>query len=276
MTNQPQIITETLEQMLASFLKSLPNILAALVILILSIYLARLIQRVVRKGLVKRSAGIQHIELVPQMAFWAVVLLGVFTTLQQVGINLTAFLAGLGVAGIALGFALQDVSKNFIAGVLMLIQQPFNTGEVIEVSGYTGTVLTIDLRATHLSTLDGRLVLIPNGDVYVSPITNFTKVTSRRIEIITSAAKDSNPETVRRLASEAIRAVPGLSDDPRIETYIQNLGSSAFDLIVYFWIDTSQTNPGAAKDAGLVAIRNAFQAEGIELPLPAQTIFIKQ
>jgi small-conductance mechanosensitive channel len=210
------------------------------------------------------------------MAFWAVVLLGVFTTLQQVGINLTAFLAGLGVAGIALGFALHYVSKNFIAGVLMLIQQPFNTGEVIEVSGYTGTVLTIDLRATHLSTLDGRLVLIPNGDVYVSPITNFTKVTSRRIEIITSAAKDSNPETVRQAASEAIRAVPGLSDDPRIEIYIQNLGSSAFDLIVYFWIDTSQTSPGAAKDAGLAAIRNAFRAESIELPLPAQTIFIKQ
>jgi small-conductance mechanosensitive channel len=276
MTNQPQIITDALDQMLGSFLKSLPNILAALAILILSIYLARVLQRLVRQGLVKRSAGIQHVELVPQMAYWSLILLGSFAALQQVGINLTAFLAGLGIAGIALGFALQDVSKNFIAGVLMLVQQPFGTGDVIEVSGYTGTVLTIDLRATHLHTLDGLLVLIPNGDVYINPITNFSKVKHRRVEIITNVAADSVSERVRAMVMDAVRTVPGLSEGYSIDIFTQNIGAAGAELVVYYWIDTSQTNPGAAKDAGLAAIRSVFRAEKIEPPLPTQTVYLRR
>jgi small conductance mechanosensitive channel len=276
MTNLPEIIFQTLEEMIADFLKSLPDVLAALAILILSLYLASLVRRVVRKGLIRRSTQAQPIDLLTQMAYWAVILLGTITALQHVGINLSAFLAGVGIAGIVVGFALQDVSKNFIAGILMLLQQPFRTGDVIEVTEFTGTVLTIDLRATHLRTLDGSLVLIPNGDVYTNPITNYTQVTSRRVEIGMSVANDSDPETVRRIAIDALHAVPGLSEDPNIEVYFQNLGGSTLDLTAYFWIDASQTTPGLAKDAGLASIKKAFQAEMIELPIPSQAIYVKQ
>lgn len=276
MPDQPQIIVESLQEMLHDLILSLPSIIAALVILILSLYLARLVRRAVQAGLKRRTGQAQPVELVTQLAYWSVILLGTIAALQQLGLNLTAFLAGLGLAGIVIGFALQDVSKNFVAGVLMLIQQPFNTGDVIEVSGFAGTVKTVDLRATHLSTFDGRLVLIPNGEVYISPITNFTQVMSRRVEITIGVASDSDPDKVRQVALDAIRTVPGLSQDPKIEVLFQNLGGSTFDLTVYYWIDTDKTNPPLAKDAGLAAIKRAFQTEKIEIPLPIQTFLMKQ
>jgi len=97
-------------------------------------------------------------------------ILGIIIALQQVNFNVTAFLTGVGILGFTVGFALQDVSKNFVAGLLLLLQQPFNIGETIQVAGYTGRVSAINMRATELGTHDGQIVLIPNATVFTSPI----------------------------------------------------------------------------------------------------------
>jgi small-conductance mechanosensitive channel len=223
-----------------------------------------------------RTKNPQPITLLSQLAYWLVVILAAAVSLQMVGFNLTAFLAGLGIAGITIGFALQDVSKNFIAGLLMLIQQPFEIGEFIEVSGYAGKVEAIDLRATQVRTADGKLVLIPNGEVIVSPITNFSQAESRRVEISTGVAYESDPENVRRTALEAISAVPGILNEPAPDAIFHNFGNTTFDLSIYYWIDTSLTNVSAAKDSGLNAIKQAFEQAKIEMPYPAQTVYVMQ
>jgi small-conductance mechanosensitive channel len=224
----------------------------------------------------RRTKNPQPITLISQLAYWLVVILVAAISLQMVGFNLTAFLAGLGIAGITIGFALQDVSKNFIAGLLMLIQQPFEIGESIEIGGYSGTVLAIDMRATKLRTGDGRIVHIPNGEVIITPITNFSQAESRRIEISTGVAYESQPETVRQTAIKAIEAIPGLISDPSPYVRFTNFGSSTFDLIIHYWIDTSQTTVGAAKDTGLKAIKAAFEETRIDMPFPVQTVYLKQ
>ena len=197
-------------------------------------------------------------------------------SLQMVGFNLTAFLAGLGIAGITIGFALQDVSKNFIAGVLMLIQQPFDIGEFIMVDDYAGTVEAIDLRATQVRTVDGKLVLIPNGEVMVSAITNFSEAEKRRVAISTGVAYESDPDDVRRTALAAITNIEGLISDPLPDVLFENFGNTTMDLTIYFWIDTSQTNVASAKDAGLKVIKNAFEQAQIDMPLPAQKVYLVQ
>ena len=276
MTEQPQPLLSILEQLLVDFLTILPSLIAALVVFGVGLYLASIIRRVVRRRLERRTKNPQPVILVSQLVYWLVVIFVAAISLQMVGFNLTAFLAGLGIAGITIGFALQDVTKNFIAGVLMLIQQPFEIGETIEVGGYTGTVLAIDLRATQLHTADGRLVLIPNGEVFVSPITNFSQAKSRRIEISTGVAYENQPEAVRQTAMHAIKAIPGLISDPSPEVWFTNFGSSTFDLTIFFWIDTSQTNVTAAKDAGLEAVKAAFEETKIEMPFPVQTVYLRQ
>lgn len=276
MTEQAQPLLSALEQLVVDFLNLLPSLIAALVVFIIGLYAASIIRRVVRKRLEQRTKNPQPIELIAQITYWLVVLAVAVFSLQMVGFNLTAFLAGLGIAGFTIGFALQDVNKNFIAGLLLLIQQPFNVGETIEVSGYTGQVLSIDIRATQLRTLDGRIVLIPNGDVFVNPITNFSQAEFRRVEIISGVAYESDPANVRQTALQAISAIPGLREEPSPEVIFQNFGSSTFDLTIYYWIDTSQTSVSAAKDAGLEAIKHAFEKAEIDMPLPMQTVYLKQ
>jgi small-conductance mechanosensitive channel len=95
---------------------------------------------------------------------------GVVVSLQQVNFDVTAFLTGVGILGFTVGFALQDVSKNFVAGLLLLLQQPFVIGETIQVTGYTGEVTAITMRATEIKMEDGQLVMIPNATVFTSPI----------------------------------------------------------------------------------------------------------
>ncbi len=276
MVAEPQPFLTILEQLVVDFLTLLPSVIAALVVFAVGLYLANIIRRLVRRSLERRTKNAQPITLLSQLAYWLVVILVAAISLQMVGFNLTAFLAGLGIAGITIGFALQDVSKNFIAGLLMMIQQPFEIGETIEVGGYTGKVMAIDLRATQIRTSDGRLVLIPNGDVIITPITNFSQAESRRVEISTGVAYDSNPETVRQTALDAISGVPGILSEPASEVLFQNFGSSTLDLTIYFWINTSQTNVAAAKDAGLKAIKGAFDEKQIEMPYPTQTVYLVQ
>jgi small-conductance mechanosensitive channel len=196
--------------------------------------------------------------------------------MQMVGFNVTAFLAGLGVAGLTIGFALQDISKNFIAGILMLIQQPFEFGEFIEVGAYSGTVESIDLRTTQVRTTDGKLVLIPNGEVMVSAITNFSEADRRRVTISTGVAYDSDPDAVRQTAIDALKGIEGLLDEPAPAVLFENFGSTTMDLSLYYWIDTSKTSASSAKDSGLMAIRAAFTKAQIEMPLPGQTVYLVQ
>ncbi|MGB3700814.1 MAG: mechanosensitive ion channel [Anaerolineales bacterium] len=276
MIEEPVSLTIILQQLLVDFLTLLPKLIAALVVFAVGLYLASIIRRLVRRGLERRTKNPQPIALLSQLAYWLSVILVTAISLQMIGFNLTAFLAGLGVVGITIGFALQDVSKNFIAGVLMLIQQPFEIGEFIEVSGYTGKVLAIDLRATQIRTEDGKLVLIPNGEVMISPITNYSQAEARRVAISTGVAYESDPESVRQTALEAIAGVPGIQGEPAPDVLFENFGSPTLDLTIYFWIDTSQTNVASAKDAGLKAIKSAFDQAQINMPLPAQTVYLVQ
>jgi small-conductance mechanosensitive channel len=276
MTAETSSITNILQQLLIDFTTLLPKLIAALVVFFIGLYLATIVRRMVQKGLKNRSKNPEPVTLLSQLAYWLTVILMAALSLQMVGFNLTAFLAGLGIAGFTIGFALQDVSKNFIAGLLMLIQEPFEHGETIEVGGYTGNVMGIDLRATKIKTLDGRIVLIPNGEVITSAITNFSKAEARRVEISTGVAYESDPDFVRQTALEAISGIDGLLGEPIPEVLFQNFGSPTLDLTIYFWIDTNQTNVVRAKDAGLKAIKNAFDRAQIDMPLPAQTIHLVQ
>jgi small conductance mechanosensitive channel len=269
-------LTQPLQALLTKFFNAIPGIVAAVVIFIITLYVSSLISRAVRRALTIRNVNVQAIPLLSKIAYWTVMLLGTMTALQQVNFNLTAFLTGLGVVGFTIGFALQDVSKNFVSGLLMLIQQPFNVGDAIQVKGYGGTVIKIDLRATELHTFDGQVVLIPNADIYTNPITNYSRAASRRVEINTGVAYESDLDLVRSTAIQAVSKLQGLLKDPAPSLYFQQFGNSSIDLTIYYWIDTQKTDPLTAKDAGLIAIQNAFTAAKIDMPFPTQTVYLKQ
>ena len=263
-----------LAQILDTVLRSIPNLMTALVILLLGLYLARLIGNLLSKALSKRntSPGVTH--LLSQTLRWVIVTFGIISALQRF-FDVTAFLAGLGIIGFTVGFALQDVMKNFAAGIILLIQKPFREGDMITVADFDGTVLSIDLRTTEIKTLDGRIVILPNADVLSHAIVNYTRADRRRVDLPISVGYSSNPEQVRGIILELVQAMPGFVSDPAPQVVFNTLNDIAMGLTVYFWIDTKATNPLIAKDVVITKIREAFEKQNVRTPHPMQSVQIQ-
>jgi len=196
--------------------------------------------------------------------------------LQQVNFDVSSFIAGLGIVGFALSFAFQDIAKNFIAGVLLLIQQPFDIGDGIEVAGVGGTVTDIEVRSTTLRTWDGKQVVIPNADVYAAIITNFSRSPRRRIEIEVGVAYDTDLEKASAVLLETVGGLDGVLDDPAPRVVFKTFADSSINGTVYFWIETAHTDVFGAQDRAVKAIKSTFEREGIEIPYPVQTVLLQK
>ncbi len=257
-----------------SVIKGIPNLLTALAIFIVSLYFGRVLSQIVVRVLKARKAPEGVTRLLADMTRVTVIVIGGITALQRF-FDVTAFLAGLGIIGFTVGFALQDVMKNFAAGVILLIQQPFKIDEFIGVAGFDGQVLEIDLRSTEMRALDGRIVSIPNAEVLAHPIINYTRAERRRIELPVGVGYDTDTETARRVVMDVIPNVPGYMAEPTPIVGFSNFGDSALQLDTYFWIDTSKTNPPAAKDAAFSLIKSALDKQGIDIPFPIRTVYMQ-
>lgn len=254
-----------------SFSAGLPNLLTALAIFIVSIYFGRIISNIFRRVLRRQKApeGVSH--LLAELVLWTVITLGAITAIQRF-FDVTAFLAGLGIIGFTIGFALQDIMKNLASGIILLIQQPFHVGEVIGAAGFDGTVQQIDLRTTQMETTDGRIVTLPNANILSNPIINYTRARRLRVDLNLSLPLTTDPRTTQQLVLDAIQSVPGFVSEPAPAVVFNSLTSSAVELIINFWIDTAQNKTVNAKDAALLKIISEFGKQGIEIPHPVQRV----
>jgi len=259
---------------LEKLIASLPNILTAILIVVASIYLAKFLSNLLKRVLKRREADLEVTLLLATFVRWSIIVAGSITALQRF-FDVTAFLAGLGILGFTIGFALQNIMQNFVSGVILLIEQPFDVGDAVELNGYGGTVLTISLRTTEMRTFDGLIIMIPNADVLSNAITNYTRADRRRIELPVGVSYGSDPAIARQTVLESIKNVPGFLGDPEPVVVFHTFGGSSVDMTAYFWIDTSKTNPLAAKDAALEFIKAALDKKGIEIPFPITTVYMQ-
>ena len=255
----------------------IPKLALALFIFFVALFISSWVFRLVRAALAKRNVDPELNLLLSRISRWAIIVFGTFQALAQVDFNLGGFLTGLGIIGFTIGFALQDIAKNFVAGVLLLVQQPFDIGDAIEVSGCGGTVIEIRVRSTTINTWDGRIVNIPNADVYTDIITNFSQSTRRRVQLDVGVAYQSDLEQVTEVVQETIGALEGIiHDDPAPSVYFQTFGDSAINLSIYFWCETGVTSPLVAKDQALKAIKTAFERAGIGIPYPTTAVLVEK
>lgn len=266
----PEYFNSFLERVVASF----PNVLTAILIFFVSLYVAKLLSNLLRKVLERREADREVTILLTKITRWSIIAVGILAALQRF-FDVTAFLAGLGILGFTIGFALQNIMQNFVSGVILLIEQPFEVGDAVELSTYGGTVLNIHLRTTEMRTFEGLIVIIPNADVLSNTITNYTRADRRRIELPVGVSYGSDPAVVRQIVLEAIKNVPGFLGDPEPMVVFHTFGGSSVDMSAYFWIDTSKTNPFAAKDAAFEFVKAALEKNGIEIPFPITTVYMQ-
>ena len=263
----------SLETLIQAMWNFLPRLGYALLILILARLLSSWGARKLRAALERRKRDEEIILLLELLTHWGILGLGIVLSMEQLlpG-RLSALIAGLGIAGFTLGFALQDVAKNFIAGILLLLQQPFELGDGIEVAGYGGSVQRISLRATELRTWDGKYVIIPNADVYMSPVVNYSRAKDRRIELAVSVERGADLNRVAQVVLDAVGSLPGVKSEPAPQVVFQGFGDSALQFKLFFWIDTQAVGYGTAQDAAVKALQEAFMREGIELPYPTYRV----
>lgn len=266
----------TLDNIVTGLLDFVPRLGVAILVYLIARLISSSAARLIRRSMEMQKRDTELIVLLEMLTRWGILALGIVLALEQLAPGrFSSLIAGLGIAGFTIGFALQDVAKNFVAGILLLIQQPFEIGDSIEVADFGGTVLDISLRATELRTWDGRRVFIPNGDIFVSPIVNFSRAMRRRIEISIGVAPDSDLDHVARVTLDTIaKSVSGVLTDPAPQVVFSQFGESTIDIKVLYWIDTGEAGVLQAQDEGVRGIKEAFEDQGIEMPYPTRTILM--
>lgn len=261
---------------LSDFVAFLPRLLSGIVIFILTIVASGFLAKWIRKLVKKRIEDEELLHLVFLISRWAVIIVGTIFALDQVNFDVTSFIAGLGLAGFTIGFALQDIAKNFISGLLLLYRQPFELGDFILASDHQGTVKEINIRDTVLETLDGELIIIPNKDVYENPIINYTNTQFRRRVVKIGLGYDEDADRAIDIFLETIRSVPGVAVDKGVSIRADGLGDSTLALSAIFWVDQKANQLLDVQSEVVKAIKHASEEHGINLPYPIQTVLLQK
>jgi small-conductance mechanosensitive channel len=202
----------------------------------------------------------------------------VILALDVLGINVMPFIAGAGVAGIAIGFAAKDTLSNLIAGVLLIIDRPFEIGDRIEVwsapagSATWGDVVDIGLRATKIKTTDHIVIIIPNNEIMKRDIVNYTSISTKiRVRINVGVAYDADIDKAKELIQRVAGEAAWISKEPPPKVVVRNFGESSVDLQLRVWIDNARKRMDTISYI-TDNIKAAFDKNGIEIPYPKRDI----
>lgn len=269
------LIVEKLTTWLETALRLVPNVFAALVVLVIFALLGRLLRGGVRRAL--RPTGIPRAiaGLVAQAAYLGMWGMGLFIGLSVLNLDraVTSLLAGVGIVGLALSFAFQDIAANFISGILVVVQRPLRVGDLVRTNDFLGVVESVGLRSIVLRDLDGQHVVLPSKDVLQTPLVNFSTDSARRVSLDVGISYGEDLSQVEAVTLEAIQSVPGLLGSRPVKVHWKGFGSSSIDFTLRFWIDRSdQMAYHDAVAAAVKALKVAFDEQGIVIPFPIRTL----
>ena len=254
--------------------RMLPNLAIALVVFGLFYLAAKLVRGGVRHFSERRRQHRNVGLVLGRLAQLAILFVGL---LVAVTILFPSFKPGdlitlLGVSGVAIGFAFKDIFQNFLAGILILINQPFRVGDQIVVGEFEGTVEDIQTRATYLKTYTGRRVVIPNADLYTDKVTVNTAFAHQRTDYDVGIGYGDDIEQARSLILQAIRGAEGVVEDPAPDVLVVDLAGSSVNLRARWWSNSQRLDVLQVQDRVLTAIKNKLTENGIDLPFPTQQI----
>ncbi|MGC9520328.1 MAG: mechanosensitive ion channel family protein [Anaerolineae bacterium] len=265
-------MSESLQDLLAELIDFIPELIVALITFGATLLAAKPIAKAVERAARRRIGKEETVHILSRIVRWTVLVIGTIIALDQVNFDVTGFLAGLGVAGITIGFALQDIARNFVAGILLLARRPFEIGDTVETVGYTGEIEDITTRDTVVRTLDGERVILANIDILSNPITNYTASPQRRRTIYIGLGYGQDVPQALQVFQDTIAGVPGVLEEPAPSLLAEELGDSAITLAARFWVDPETHSLLDVHSNVVLAVNAAAEREGIDLPYPIQTV----
>ncbi|MEJ7687288.1 MAG: mechanosensitive ion channel family protein [Variovorax sp.] len=267
--------TRALQGIVDGFVRRVPHMVVGLLVFLAFYVAARLVRAFVRRVLGRRSMLHNAGELVGRLGFGLIWLLGLLVALV---IAVPGFTPGqlvnvLGLSSVAIGFAFRDILQNFLAGILLLLTQPFRVGDEIITGSFEGTVEEIQARATFLRTYDGRRVVIPNASLFTNPVTVNTALPTRRLEYDVGIGYGDDIAKAKKVMLGVLAALPEAMDEPAPEALVVRLGESSIDIRLRWWVQPPrQFDALHAQDAVLHNLRDALREAGIDTPYPTRQV----
>ena len=258
-------VSESFQHLIAAVVHVLPAIATAAVMLLVFWGLATLARRIAGLGAAYFHSQTRKM-LVTQVSYYLVRAGGFIVVLDAIGANLESVATALSLGSVAIGFALKDILSNLVSGILILAMRPFEIGDQIVIGETEGTVEQIELRATQIRTYDGRLVLVPNGDVFTSRITNNTASPLRRASVDVYLSYKEDAGRALTVILDTVRSVPGVADTPAPSMRLRDLGPDRVHLEARCWGESRRANLMNTASAARIAIVRALKNAGIQLP----------
>ena len=233
---------------------------------------SHLVQKLINRALDASNVKISYLlrRMLLSSAKNLVIVLGVLIALSQIGISLGPLLAGLGIAGFIIGFAMQDSLSNFASGMLILLYRPFDVGDVVEAGGVSGKVYSMSLVNTTIMTFDNQTLVVPNNLIWQSAIRNMTYQKERRVDLLFGIAYDDDVEKAERVFREVVTAHEKVLDEPEPMIHLHELADSSVNFIVRPWVKT-EDYWDVYWDL-MKAIKIRLDQEGITIPFPQRDV----
>lgn len=260
---------------LDALILNLPNILVALIVFLTAYFIAQKLKKTINRLLAIRVTQESIRSLIASVSSVLIISLGLFLALGILNLDkaLTSVLAGAGVAGLAIGLALQGTLANTFSGILLSVKDIMNVGDWVETNGYAGTVQEIKLRYIKLLEADNNLVIIPNKLVLDNPFKNYGLTTQIRATVKCGVGYESDLKKVRDLTIEAINDTFTVPEDKEIEFHYLEFGGSSINFQTRFWVDAqAKLTILETHSKAIMAIKEKFDQEGINIPFPIRTL----
>ena len=247
-----------------------------LVTAIIIFYVGRIAVRLMTKGLRKlmdaQEVDKTLVSFVSNLASMALMLIVFIAAISALGIQTTSFIALLGAAGLAIGLALQGSLSNFASGVLIVLFRPYKVGDWIEAAGISGSVVEVQILTTVLKTGDNKTVIVPNGQVMDSIITNYSANDTRRVDMVVGVSYSDDLDKVRSTLEELVAAEDRVLDEPACTIAVSELADSSVNFVVRPWVATADY--WGVKFGLTEAIKKRFDKDGISFPFPQQDVHL--
>jgi small conductance mechanosensitive channel len=246
------------------------KIIGAILILVVGRIVAGLVRKGVRTALGKSKADASLVSFFGSLAYYAIIVFAVLAALAKFGVQTASFVAVMGAAGFAVGFAMQGSLSNFAAGVMLLAFRPFKVGDFVDVGGTAGTVKEIQLFTTVLATPDNIKIIVPNGSVFGNTIKNFAGYDTRRVDLVIGIGYSSNMQKAKDIMEGLIKSDSRTLDDPPMQIAVAELADSSVNFVVRCWV--KRDDYWGVKFDLTRAIKEAFDENGIEIPFPQRVV----
>lgn len=268
-------IWDKLEGWMDTIILGLPNFLLAILVFIIFIFIAKYVGKIFDKVFHKSIKQDSIRQMAVKVIKAVVVLIGFFIALGLLNLDtvLTSVLGAAGVVGLAIGLALQGTLNNTFSGLILSFLPELQIGDWVETNGFAGSVMEINLRNIVIKQSDNNYVIIPNGKIIEEPFKNFTRTARSRVFVNCGVGYSSDLEMVRELTIKTIEDIFPQRGNEEVELMFQEFGDSSINYVLRFWTDVSKNRDILiAQNSAIIAIKKAYDANGINIPFPIRTI----